>query len=66
MLWTGVILAFANYSIESGKHDEPPLENVFLGVALLIVIFVTGMLSFFQVGKWKTIFKGTSYSRGQS
>jgi sodium/potassium-transporting ATPase subunit alpha len=48
LLWTGVLLCFANYSIEVGKHEDPPLENVFLGLALIVVIFVTGTLSFIQ------------------
>ena len=57
VLWTGVFLAFANYSIEAGKHEEPPFENIFLGVALLIVILTTGLLSFFQESRSASLAK---------
>ncbi|TRY70575.1 hypothetical protein TCAL_08725 [Tigriopus californicus] len=51
ILWMGVVLSFANYSIEVGKQEYPPVENVVLGVALLIVISITGILSFIQETK---------------
>ena len=41
-------MAFTNFSIEAGKHAEPPVENILLGLALLVVIFVSGTLSFIQ------------------
>eukprot|EP00095_Tigriopus_kingsejongensis_P006796 snap_masked-scaffold1064_size65302-processed-gene-0.1 protein:Tk06796 transcript:snap_masked-scaffold1064_size65302-processed-gene-0.1-mRNA-1 annotation:"sodium potassium-transporting atpase subunit alpha-like isoform x2" len=51
LLWIGVLLSFANYSIEVGKQEYAPVENVILGVALLIVILITGILSFIQETK---------------
>lgn len=48
LLWIGLLLCFTNYSLEVGMHESPPLENVFLGLALLIVIFITGILAFIQ------------------
>ena len=51
VLIIGVLLAFANYSIEVGKHEDPPLENLFLAVALIIVILITGILSYVQESK---------------
>ncbi len=48
ILWAGVILCFADYSVEAGKQESPPFDSALLGTALLVVILVTSLLSFAQ------------------
>ena len=48
LLWLGVILTFVDYTVLVGKHEDPPYDSVFLGLALIVVIIITGTLSFIQ------------------
>lgn len=51
------MLCFSMYSIEAGKQEVPPVENLFLGLALIFVIIVTGTLSFIQQSRRASINK---------
>ena len=33
-LWAGALLCFINYSISAGETDQPPMDNIYLGVSL--------------------------------
>lgn len=48
LLWLGVFLCFAHYSIETGIHRDVPADNLLLGFALILVIIITGVFSFVQ------------------
>jgi len=48
LLWLGAFLCFAHYSIQTGIHAEVPMDDLALGVALMVVIFITGGFSYYQ------------------
>ena len=48
LLWLGSFLCFAHYSIEMGIHAEVTGEDLILGIALIIVILITGTFSYYQ------------------
>jgi sodium/potassium-transporting ATPase subunit alpha len=53
MLWAGSILCFIAYGID--KSDP---SNLYLGVVLAIVVFTTGIITFFQNAKSDSIMEG--------
>ena len=57
ILWLAAFLCFANYSIASGTTNSPPVENIALGIALIVVIILTSMFSFVQEFKGAAIAK---------
>jgi len=38
-LWAATLLCFVNYSIAAGESDQPPMDNVYLGVRKLFLKF---------------------------
>lgn len=48
LLWLGAFLCFAHYSIQTGIHAEVSSDDLALGVALILVILITGGFSFYQ------------------
>ena len=42
LLWLGAILCFLAYSIQAGTFEEPPDDNLYLGIVLTAVVLVTG------------------------
>lgn len=47
LLWTGSILCFVAYGIQQATNDSD-MSNLFLGAVLAIVVFLTGLYTFFQ------------------
>ncbi|VTJ73034.1 Hypothetical predicted protein [Marmota monax] len=51
LLWTGAILCFLAYCIQLYAHQEPPKDNLFLGIVLSVVVIITGCFSYYQEAK---------------
>ena len=51
LLWFGAILCFIAYSIQAGAYEEPPDDNLYLGIVLTVVVVVTGVFSYYQESK---------------
>ena len=51
LLWIGAILCFVAYSIQAATFEEPPNDNLYLGVVLAAVVIVTGIFSYYQESK---------------
>ncbi|XP_049603657.1 sodium/potassium-transporting ATPase subunit alpha-2 [Syngnathus scovelli] len=51
LLWIGAILCFLAYSIQVATEDEPPNDNLYLGVVLAAVVIITGCFSYYQEAK---------------
>ncbi len=51
LLWFGAILCFIAYSIQAGAYEEPPDDNLYLGIVLTAVVVVTGIFSYYQESK---------------
>merc|ERR1712061_598702 len=51
LLWIGAILCFIAYSIQASAYEEPPDDNLYLGVVLTVVVVVTGVFSYYQESK---------------
>merc|ERR1719427_1143123 len=51
LLWLGAILCFLAYSIQATAYEEPPDDNLYLGVVLTAVVTVTGVFSYYQESK---------------
>ena len=49
LLWLGAILCFLAYSIQASTFEEPPDDNLYLGIVLTAVVVVTGVFSYYQV-----------------
>jgi sodium/potassium-transporting ATPase subunit alpha len=51
LLWLGAILCFVAYSIQASAYEEPPDDNLYLGIVLTTVVVVTGIFSYYQESK---------------
>merc|ERR1711887_181595 len=51
LLWLGAFLCFLAYSIQASAYEEPPDDNLYLGVVLSAVVTVTGIFSYYQESK---------------
>jgi len=51
LLWVGAILCFVAYSIQASAYEEPPDDNLYLGIVLTTVVVVTGIFSYYQESK---------------
>merc|ERR1712115_506088 len=51
LLWFGAILCFLAYGIQASAYEEPPDDNLYLGVVLTAVVTVTGAFSYYQESK---------------
>jgi sodium/potassium-transporting ATPase subunit alpha len=51
LLWFGAILCFIAYSIQASAYEEPPDDNLYLGIVLTVVVVVTGIFSYYQESK---------------
>ena len=51
LLWVGAILCFVAYSIQASAFEEPPDDNLYLGIVLTAVVTVTGVFSYYQESK---------------
>merc|ERR1711988_2095836 len=55
LLWAGAILCFVAYGIQASAFQEPPDDNLYLGVVLTTVVVVTGIFSYYQESKSSSI-----------
>jgi len=51
LLWVGAILCFVAYGIQASAYEEPPDDNLYLGIVLTTVVIVTGVFSYYQESK---------------
>jgi sodium/potassium-transporting ATPase subunit alpha len=51
LLWIGSILCFIAYVVQATSFEEPPDDNLYLGVVLAAVVTVTGLFSYYQESK---------------
>merc|ERR1712123_354836 len=51
LLWLGSILCLLAYGIQASAYEEPPDDNLYLGVVLTAVVTVTGVFSYYQESK---------------
>ncbi|XP_043939292.1 sodium/potassium-transporting ATPase subunit alpha-1-like [Protopterus annectens] len=51
LLWIGFILCMIAYGMQRGKGDETASDNLYLGIALATVVFITGCFSYYQEAK---------------
>merc|ERR1712038_1070071 len=51
LLWFGAILCFIAFAIQASAFEEPPEDNLYLGVVLTAVVVVTGIFSYYQENK---------------
>merc|ERR1711892_18832 len=51
LLWLGAILCFLAYGIQASAYEEPPDDNLYLGIVLTVVVTVTGIFSYYQESK---------------
>ncbi|XP_055866705.1 sodium/potassium-transporting ATPase subunit alpha-like isoform X2 [Biomphalaria glabrata] len=51
LLWIGSILCFIAYAIQAGQQDNPPGDNLYLGIVLAGVVIISGVFSYYQEGK---------------
>merc|ERR1712055_973615 len=58
LLWLGAFLCFLAYSIQASAYEEPPDDNLYLGVVLSAVVTVTGIFSYYQESKSAKIMEG--------
>merc|ERR1719285_702487 len=58
LLWIGAILCFLAYGIQASAYEEPPDDNLYLGVVLSAVVTVTGIFSYYQESKSAKIMEG--------
>ncbi|EDV45277.2 sodium/potassium-transporting ATPase subunit alpha [Drosophila erecta] len=55
LLWSGSFLCFVGYLIQLKTQHEPPKDNLYLGIALAVLVIVTGLYTYFQVHKSSSI-----------
>ena len=51
LLWIGSALCFFAYGIQAGSQDDPPEDNLYLGIVLASVVIITGCFSYYQEAK---------------
>merc|ERR1719466_447075 len=58
LLWFGAFLCFLAYTIQATNYEEPPDDNLYLGIVLSAVVTVTGIFSYYQESKSAKIMEG--------
>jgi sodium/potassium-transporting ATPase subunit alpha len=51
LLWLGAVLCFIAYSIQASTMEQPPDDNLYLGIVLTAVVVITGIFSYYQESK---------------
>ena len=51
LLWLGAILCFLAYGIQASTVEQPPDDNLYLGIVLTGVVVITGIFSYYQESK---------------
>jgi sodium/potassium-transporting ATPase subunit alpha len=49
LLWVGAALCFSAYFVQVYTSDEAPPDNLYLGIVIAAVVFITGLFSYYQV-----------------
>eukprot|EP00731_Ephydatia_muelleri_P011697 Em0006g591a len=57
LLWMGAILCFVAYGVQEASSRGGPLDNLFLGIVLVLVVFITGCFTYSQESKSARIMK---------
>ena len=55
LLWLGAVLCFIAYSIQATTMEQPPDDNLYLGIVLTAVVVITGIFSYYQESKSSAI-----------
>lgn len=55
LLWMGSLFCFLAYAIKVNSNEKNPNDNLYLGMALGVVVLVTGTLSYYQEKKTSKI-----------
>ena len=55
LLWTGAFLCFLAYGIQASTMEQPPDDNLYLGIVLTAVVVITGVFSYYQESKSSAI-----------
>merc|ERR1712179_179878 len=58
LLWFGAILCFVAFGIQASAYEEPPDDNLYLGIVLTAVVTVTGIFPYYQESKSAKIMEG--------
>jgi len=51
LLWFGAVLCFSVYTVQSLSSEDPPDDNLYLGMVLSAVVTLTGVFSYYQESK---------------
>ena len=51
LLWLGAVLCFIAYGIQASTQEQPPDDNLYLGIVLTAVVVITGIFSYYQESK---------------
>lgn len=51
LLWAGAILCFIAFTADAATNENPPKENLYLGIVLATVVMITGCFQYFQESK---------------
>ena len=51
LLWLGAVLCFVAYGIQASTQEQPPDDNLYLGIVLTAVVVITGVFSYYQESK---------------
>ncbi|RWS04851.1 sodium/potassium-transporting ATPase subunit alpha-like protein, partial [Dinothrombium tinctorium] len=51
LLWIGAILCFIAYGLQRYADPDTPDDNLYLGIALACVVFISGCFSYYQEAK---------------
>ncbi|CAG0924446.1 unnamed protein product, partial [Notodromas monacha] len=51
LLWSGCIMCLAAFVVQARGMPDPPYDNLYLGVALGVVVLITGLFSYYQESK---------------
>ena len=54
MLWGGSVICFISFSIQKDKADK---SNLYLGIVLDLIVFLTGCFSYSQTSKAASLMK---------
>lgn len=55
LLWIGAFLCFLAYTIQATTGGDPSPDNLYLGIVLAAVVFITGVFSYYQESKSSAI-----------
>ncbi|UYV71254.1 ATP1A2 [Cordylochernes scorpioides] len=55
LLWIGAFLCFISYGIEAYRGSEPEMDQVYMGMVLVIVVLISGIFSYYQQSKSDSI-----------